>query len=642
MEVERESVKLSLTDELIKTACILSMKAHSNQDYYLTTSEKHGADSSSSVLIIAIRGSMEVKGFYPDDHFGEVDVDCDRFPSLRRIGEGQLAKVNGSFLEIFQNLLTNSGFRSEVEKAVKEDKKILFTGHSSGGAVASLATLWLLDEYTRKRKIRNPIGCVTFGSPLIGDGTLTHAVRREKWAGHFIHFVMERDIVPRMMLAPKTSVQEYLPNILNFYRQEVSPVRAQKSGKFTKLFKKSSHARTDGPDQLVDEDQAVGFFENVLINASTVASHDAFDLMEPTNSLKEVLSADYVKVSCYRPFGNYVFCTQGEDQSPRQQLFVENANAVLQLLFYFLQLPNEDQDLAQFALESLTENLSYEEELNNGGLQLDKRAYLKPRNEHQLTSDGANSDAVHTKNKALFELTASAKWCLLAGEEAEKRKKVCEDEIKASMEKHKSNETKNNKKPKIIEDLIGEILRYKKTCGEGAVDYYEAFKLQKDFKDFEANVNRLEQAKIWDVIVEMVIRKDLPDEFEVWDEFVNLATQFRRLYEPLDIANYYRHDKGDDTGAKYMEVRPKRYKFTQRWYQHAHVMGFEAESESNFVADAEELIKEVKKPKKKTIEQVKKDFESIKEKVVGWKSDTDVFCGDAIMSKLENELAKAN
>ncbi|GJY33680.1 EDS1-like protein [Tanacetum coccineum] len=134
--------------------------------------------------------------------------------------------------------------------------------------------------------------------------------------------------------------------------------------------------------------------------------------------------------------------------------------------------------------------------------------------------------------------------------------------------------------------------------GFKAEDYYDAFFGQDVQDDFLANVNRLEQAKIWDVIVEMVIRKDLPDEFEGRDEWVILGTEFRRLVEVLDIANYYRHSKGE--GSKpYMSVRPKRYKFTQRWHEHANVMAFESVSESNFVAEIEELIIEVETRKKK-------------------------------------------
>ncbi|KAI3820786.1 hypothetical protein L1987_08334 [Smallanthus sonchifolius] len=302
MEAERELVKLSLSNELIKAACILSMKAHSKK-HYRTKKKKDSAGSSSSVKvsIIAFKGSMEVDHFYHDNlsgetiddvnhggHFGETNVDCNLFPSLQRIGEkDKLAKVNRSVLQIFEDLLINSRFKSKVEKAVKKHKKILFTGHSSGGAIASLATLWILDEYTRKRKIRFPI----------------------------------------------------------------------------------------------DRMQAGEFLENVLSNALTVASHDAHDLMEPTNSLMEKLSVDFVKASPYRPFGVYVFCTRDDDldpSAPRQQLVVENPNAVLQLLFYFLQLRNEDQDVAEFALNrSFTEHFSYEEEVNKNGLQLENQVKVQ-------------------------------------------------------------------------------------------------------------------------------------------------------------------------------------------------------------------------------------------------------------------------
>ncbi|KAK1407265.1 hypothetical protein QVD17_38879 [Tagetes erecta] len=610
MAIEKESVKLNLSNELIKAACIVSMKAHDHNQDYVTTS------SFTEVLIIAFKGSMAVNDLYDGDHFGETNVDSSVFPSLQRIGEGQLAKVNGPVLLKFINLLNNSGFKYEVEKAVNKNKKILFTGHSFGGAIANLATLWMLDEYTRKQNIKLPFGCVTFGSPLIGDGTLTHAVRREKWTGHFTQFVMEHDIVPRMMLAPKTSVKEHLSDILELILQ-------QKANRVT-----------------IDPNQAKDFLENVLVNASTVANHDAFDLMEPTNSLKERLSSDFIKVSPYRPFGIYVFCTRAEDlgaNAPRQQLVVENPNAVMQLLFYFLQLPNEDQDLDQFALQSLTDNFSYEQELNNNGLRLENLVYLKNLNIDLWTSNGTTGEAVRTSNQALFELNASAKWCLLAAEEAEKRKKDNENQIKENMRKYKSDQTKI--KAKIIEDLLDEVRNYKQKQGDGENDYYEAFKLQNEYVDFQANVNRLEQAKIWDVIIEMVMRKDLPDEFEVWDELVALGTCFRRLYEPLDIANYYRHAKGDG----YLAVRPKRYKFTQRWYEHKNVTRFELVSESNFVAEVEELMKEVIKPKNKTIEEIKQGFESITKKVNERICDEkivneDVFWGKYILSKLQEKL----
>ncbi|PWA95286.1 hypothetical protein CTI12_AA051090 [Artemisia annua] len=199
---------------------------------------------------------------------------------------------------------------------------------------------------------------------------------------------------------------------------------------------------------------------------------------------------------------------------------------------------------------------------------------------------------------------------------------------------------------KAEEDILDEIRKYKEDHTKEKIDYYDAFKGQEEKDDFLANVNRLEQAKIWDVIIEMVIRKDLPDEFEGRDEWVALGTDFRRLVEPLDIGNYYRHLKGDGI-IPYMSVRPKRYKFTQRWYEHANVTGFELVSESNFVAEIEELMIEVETRKNKTREEVEEGIERIKHQVQKWRSelkdkckDKDLFWGESILSKLQEKLAQ--
>lgn len=602
-----ESMELDLNDELIKAAHFQSMEAHKhNQQQYKKHCISSSSSSSMEVLMFAFKGSWEVQDWYHDDDFGETDVDHNLFPSLQRIGQGRLAKVNKAFLQRFQNLLKNSGFQTEVEKAVKEGKKIISTGYSSGGAIASFATLWILEEYTRKRAIKVPIRCLTFGSPLIGDGNLTHAVRRQKWAARFTHFVTEHDIVPRLMLAPKKSVETHLPNILKSFQQKVN----SSDHKRLKFLKKT----TREPEITISRDQAAEFFENVMVKASVVARSAAFDLMEPTNLVMAKLSSDYVKVSPYTPFGTYVFCIRDGIQ-----LSVENPDAVLRLLFFFLQLTNDLEDLADVALDRLAESLSYEEELNKGF----RRADLNDFN---------------------VELDETARWCLMAAEEAEKRKKENENLIDSSrrinrLDPRRLRGTRANEK--IIEDILDVIRGYKERHAEGQMDYYDAFKLQDDHQDFEANINRLELAKIWDVVVEMLMRKDLPDKFEGREEWVDLGTEFRRLVEPLDIANYYRHSKG----SGYMDNnRPKRYKFTQRWYEHANVTGFESVSESSFMGVVEELKKEVEEPRKKTIEEVKAGLESVEKQVVKWFSDEkirneDVYWGNPTLSMLRAILS---
>ncbi|KAJ9568143.1 LOW QUALITY PROTEIN: hypothetical protein OSB04_004109 [Centaurea solstitialis] len=556
-----ESVEFNLNDELIVALHFQSMEAHKRKYAFYVTSAP-----STDVLIFAFKGSWEVRDWYDDDddHFGETDVGHHRFPSLLRIGEGRLAKVNKAFLQRFDDLLTKSGFKTEVEKAMKEGKKILVTGHSSGGAIASFATLWMLEEYARKRAIEVPIRCITFGSPLIGDGTLSHAVRRQNWATRFTHFVMEHDIVPRLI---SQNIRSRTPTRYSQILPTKSRRQRSQTPKLPKIFHKKTPGKPVPRDRSVEADQAVAFSENVMVKASVAARNHAFNLMEPTtNSLTEKLSNDYVKISPYTPFGTYIFCIRDE-----AQLVVESPDAVLQLLFYFLQLTDEHQDLADFALNTLDENLSYEEELNKGL----HRVNLKEFNASDATAP-------------VFELGEQARWCLMAAEEADRRKKENEKQIDASRRNNGLGRPRTG--GKNIEDMLDGIRGYKERHAEGHTDYYDAFKLQDkrqddDHEDFKANINRLELMKIWDEVIEMLRRNDLPDEFEGREEWVRLGTEFRRLVEPLDIANYYRHSKG----SGYMGFRPKRYKFTQRWYEHANVMGFESISGSSFMGVVEEL-----------------------------------------------------
>lgn len=111
MEVEKESVKLSLSNELTKTAQSLSMEAHKQNKPFITNLNKK---PSMEVAIFAFPGSWEVSDWYHDDRFGETEVDRKLFKSMCRIGENRPAKVNAAFLKRFQDLLNDSTFKSEV------------------------------------------------------------------------------------------------------------------------------------------------------------------------------------------------------------------------------------------------------------------------------------------------------------------------------------------------------------------------------------------------------------------------------------------------------------------------------------------------------------------------------------------------
>lgn len=86
-------------------------------------------------------------------------------------------------------------------------KRLIITGYSLGGSVASLFTLLLLHRLN-PATTKLPL-CVTFGAPLIGDGRLVKAIsQRSIWDSCFLHLVGELDPVPRYLVSFSSSMYE--------------------------------------------------------------------------------------------------------------------------------------------------------------------------------------------------------------------------------------------------------------------------------------------------------------------------------------------------------------------------------------------------------------------------------------------------
>lgn len=210
-----------------------------------------------------------------------------------------------------------------------------------------ITTVWFLERYTRKHCATTP-RCVTFGSPLIGDHIFSHAIRRENWGHCFINFVTRYDIVPLIMLTPLSLIDQELPRILNFHCPN------------SKFYKHT---------MISTSNEASSFYMNVLIQASLVASYVACSFRGNTNILVGNFSK-FIQLSPYRPFGTYFFCDEDK------KIFgMENADAVLQTLFYFSQLSTEEEG-SMVACLKLNANMRYEKVLTMC-LEMQNFVYLK-------------------------------------------------------------------------------------------------------------------------------------------------------------------------------------------------------------------------------------------------------------------------
>ena len=252
-------------------------------------------------------------------------------------------------------------------------KAVVFTGHSAGGPIAILATIWLLEEQ-RKNSNSNtdtnsstPPKCITFGSPLVGNFILSHALKREKWSIHFIHFIMRYDIVPRIHLAPLPSLQPVqLQTILN------------------SLNSRSLESSSNG-------DVTTAFFTTVMSNASSVTNNAACHLMESTSLLLENLRS-FIKLSPYSPFGTYIFCTESDEV-----VVLTNPHAVLQILFYSCQL-NSESERGQVAHQSLKDHWEYESKMHQN-LELQHAVRLDELHKLPLSLTGRSTPITQALNR---------------------------------------------------------------------------------------------------------------------------------------------------------------------------------------------------------------------------------------------------
>ncbi|XP_062193440.1 protein EDS1L-like isoform X1 [Phragmites australis] len=495
--------------------------------------------------------------------FGDAEVDPALFPSLRAVGTGVPARANAAFLAAFRGLLDGSPLQSEVSRAVAEEKRVVFTGHSSGGSIATLAAIWFLEKCTKRGSVNqaHPF-CVTFGAPLIGDNIFNHAVRREGWSQCILHFLLPLDIVPRIPLTPLASFREEIQAVLDWLSPQTpnnSPV---------------------GRSFVIP-----AYYETSLRSALSIASYEACSFMGCTSSILGTLTS-FIELSPYRPCGTYLFLTSSE-----QLIVLTNSDAVLQLLFYCLQL-DPQQQLLDAAARSLSAHWQYEpiKQCIQDIICVDYLGTFSsalPGRQSDRTAIGS----VELSKEAILHLSAAAQW--------EKQKQRNQKRI-------------DDKNCKNIQEALKSLNEYKRTCELHGVSYYDSFKVQREVHDFNANVRRLELAGLWDEIVEMLRRRELPDGFEAREEWVSLGTLYRRLVEPLDIANYYRHSKNEDTGPYLSKGRPRRYKYTQKWHEQLRRIPSGSSLESCFWAMVEELQAEMTDGRA---------FEDLRDRVVKLESD---------------------
>lgn len=168
------------------------------------------------VVYVAFSGIQTVAAGF--EFFGEVPIGSGNnlFTSLGD-HDGEPAIVQAGFLRLFFSIFHTPEFQNQISMVVNNKKAVVFTGHSIGGTIASLATLWLLSSFPSLSSMCSLL-CITFGSPLLGNEAFSRAILRKKWSGKFCHVVSKHDVVPRLLFSPLVSISMQLNHLLQFWQ----------------------------------------------------------------------------------------------------------------------------------------------------------------------------------------------------------------------------------------------------------------------------------------------------------------------------------------------------------------------------------------------------------------------------------------
>ncbi|CAN8278944.1 unnamed protein product [Cochlearia groenlandica] len=160
------------------------------------------ANSAAAIQIRHISGIMYVAfpaveinrlGYLVD--LVEVAGDMSLFSGLTAslVSDEPPVMIDGGLLDLFVSSLPH--IQSQIKQGLELEgtKQVVITGHSTGGALAALTALWLLSQPSPPSPLR--LLCITFGSPLIGNQSLSSSISRSRFAHNFCQVVYINELV---------------------------------------------------------------------------------------------------------------------------------------------------------------------------------------------------------------------------------------------------------------------------------------------------------------------------------------------------------------------------------------------------------------------------------------------------------------
>ncbi|XP_028782722.1 lipase-like PAD4 [Neltuma alba] len=388
-------------------------------------------------------------------------------------------------------------------------KSIIITGHSLGGAIASLCTIWLL-SYLQSISSSMSVLCITYGSPLLGNESLSKAILKERWGGNFCHVVSKHDIMPRLLFAPIIPLTTQIYSLLQFWQFCMT----------------SPHLGNFGA-QISDQEKA-DIFTFVMAYLDNAASQDG----ERTLPV------------LFHPFGSYFFV------SDEGAVCVDGTATVIKMMHLMLATSSP--------ASCIKDHLKYGDYVNKLSQQS-----LNQRNSMQVNVPDSSYEAgleLALQSSGITSRDPAAspfRQCLSSARRKGRTPTLNAANLAVTLSK--------------FVPYRAEIEWYKAWCdkSDDELGYYDSFKRRGSTtakRDMKVNMNRHKLARFWNNVIEMLENNELPRDFNKRAKWVNASHSYQLLVEPLDIAEYYGKEKHKTNGHYLERGRDRRYKIFDRWW----------------------------------------------------------------------------
>ncbi|XP_048127990.1 lipase-like PAD4 isoform X2 [Rhodamnia argentea] len=439
----------------------------------------------------------------------------DLFSPLTFDGDGEAeetVKVDAGFLRLFLGFYQRRDLQNQIQELLGNVKMIILTGHSFGATTASLTALWLLSHL---QPTASPISvlCLTFGTPLLGNKSLSRAILRERWGGSFCNVVSKLDVVPRLFFAPLASLAPQLHLLLQFWQvAAASPSLEQLVGELRK--------------QNFNE-----FFSNVMDCAKDAAQ-----------------SGGGANNSLFWPLGSYLFCSE------EGAICLDNATSVIKMMHLMLETVSPASSFENH-LKCFEDHLKYG--YYTGLLSLQ---FLKRINTSGLSASSYEAGvflALQSSgiNPQDDNISKPAKDCLQMARHMGRAPNLNNAHLAIRLSK--------------ITPCRAQLEWYKARCDESEdqLGYYDTFKeYGASRRESTIDMNLFRLAAFWNDVVGMVERNELSYDFHRRSKWNNAAHFYRLLAEPLEIARYYRRGMHRQKGHYIKHGRDRRFQILDRWW----------------------------------------------------------------------------